>query len=245
MDRLTEAIQAVKGIALRAMRVSPGDDELDLRSGRFPAQHCRRVGLGRRLHFQELRGTDELPCADRADHQPADQDLGEQWGACSRRAGLPWAGRHPARHGRAYVSTGLSAGNWSPSVAATVADLSITREKLADGALTADVLGRAKMADAFVTLAKMNVDFITAMTEKANLDSGDFIPGYSTSDTAFRKYAGSDDHPGRQRHPDAVRDSVYRQHERRHAVIPQDDTIPQIGGRHPDSNRHDHPALRE
>ena len=191
MDRLTEAIQTVKGIAMRAMRVSPGDDELTFEAAGSPPNTVAGLDSAGAFVFRnsaELTSFLSLAApiinfptktwADNAERLIAVPDFIGQVGT-------------QRDTGSAYISTGLAAGNWSPSVASTVADLSVTREKLADGALTADVLGRAKMADLFITFAKMNVDFITAMTEKTNLESGDFIPGYSTTDTAFRKYAGS------------------------------------------------------
>ena len=52
-----------------------------------------------------------------------------------------------------YLSTDGSLASWQPFV---VPDGSVTTAKLADGVLSADVAGRAKMADGFVTLAKLD-----------------------------------------------------------------------------------------
>ena len=51
-----------------------------------------------------------------------------------------------------YLSTDGSLTSWQPI---TVPDGSVTTAKLADGVLSADVAGRAKMADEFVTTTKM------------------------------------------------------------------------------------------
>lgn len=191
MDRLTEAIQAVKGIALRAMRVSPGDDELTVEATGSPPNTV--AGLdddGDFIFRSSAELLSFLSLTEPVINQPT-----KTWANNSERAlAVPdFLGQVGVQldTGAIYVSTGLSAGNWTASVAGTVADLSITREKLADGALTADVLGRAKMADAFVTLAKMHVDFITAMTAKSLLESGDYLAGWSATDNAFRKFAGN------------------------------------------------------
>ena len=57
-----------------------------------------------------------------------------------------------------YMGSALSAGSWTATTAAGVADLSITTDKLANEALAANSSGRAKMMDAFITLAKLNTD---------------------------------------------------------------------------------------
>lgn len=191
MDRLTEAIQAVKGIALRAMRVSPGDSELTFEATGSPPNTV--AGLdddGDFIFRSSAELLSFLSLTEPVINQPT-----KTWANNGERAlAVPdFLGQVGVQldTGALYVSTGLSAGNWAASVASTVSDLSITREKLADGALTADVLGRAKMADAFITLAKMNVDFVTAMTAKTLLESGDYLAGWSATDNAFRKFAGN------------------------------------------------------
>ena len=126
-----------------------------------------------------------------------------------------------------YVSTGLVAGNWMGVSAATVADLSITREKIADGALTADALGRAKMIDAFITLAKMSTDFITAMTAKTFLEDGDYLAGWSATDDAYRKFAGNVAIPTGSV-IQTVSATPYVANTNILTIIPSDDSVPQI-----------------
>ena len=57
-----------------------------------------------------------------------------------------------------YMGSALSAGSWIATTSGGVADGAITTDKLANEALAANGSGRAKMMDAFVTLAKLNTD---------------------------------------------------------------------------------------
>lgn len=89
-----------------------------------------------------------------------------------------------------YLGTALSAGSWVAAVS-SVADDAITTAKILAGALAATATGRAKMADAFITLAKLSTDVMTALTPKTLLADADTLFGYSAADAAFRSFAGN------------------------------------------------------
>ncbi len=64
-------------------------------------------------------------------------------------------------NGAMYTGTALTAGSWGAPIAG-IANGSIVTAMLANGMLSADVAGRAKMADAFLTLAKFGTGMFTA-----------------------------------------------------------------------------------
>ena len=123
-----------------------------------------------------------------------------------------------------YMGSALSAGSWTATTAAGVADLSITTDKLANEALAANTSGRAKMMDAFITLAKLNTDIFSSATADTLLDHTDELFGYNG--TEFRKYAGNVVVP-----PGTVIQTQYAEYTANTnitAVLPSDDTFPQI-----------------
>ena len=124
-----------------------------------------------------------------------------------------------------YMGSALSAGSWIATTAAGVADLSITTDKLANEALAANASGRAKMMDAFITLAKLNVDIFTSATADTLLDHADQLLGFNG--TEFRTYAGNVAIP-----PGSVIQTVFASPypfwTSITSVIPSDNTIPQI-----------------
>lgn len=63
--------------------------------------------------------------------------------------------------GGIYIATSLVAGGWT-QFSVTPGPNSINTAALQDGILSADVTGRAKMADLFITLAKINTGIFTA-----------------------------------------------------------------------------------
>lgn len=224
MDRQTEGLQSVKGMAARALRVSPADSEIEPTT----VVDNSVAGIGASGEFL-FRTAEEL-VSFLSLTEPVINQPTKTWANNAERAlAVPdFLGQIGTQRdtGALYASTGTSAGNWGTTTASTVADLSITREKLADGLLTADMIGRAKMADSFVTLAKMNVDFITSMTAKTLLDDGDYLAGYSASDAAFRKFAGNVAVPA-----GCVIQTISATPYTANAnlaAIPIDDTIPQI-----------------
>ena len=225
MDRQTESLQAVKAMAARAIRVSPADDEQDpvaLESNTVVA-----IGESGQFDFYNLA---ELLSFMSLTAPVINQPTKTWLNNAQRALAVPdFLGQIGVQQdtGGIYTSTGLLAGNWVATIAGGVADLSITRDKLADGALAADVIGRAKMADAFITLAKMNVDFITAMTAKTLLEDGDYIPGWSATDNAFRKFAGNVVDPVGSIVQTVV--ATYGDNSNLTGVIPADNTPPQIG----------------
>ena len=227
MDRFTESLQAVNAKASRALRVSPADSEQEFEASGSPPNTI--AGLGAAGEFLFRTSAEMLSFMSLT--APVINQPTKTWANDGERAlAVPdFLGQIGVQRNTSavYVSTGLGAGNWMGVSAATVADLSITREKIADGALTADALGRAKMVDAFITLAKMSTDFITAMTAKALLEDGDYLAGWSATDNAFRKFAGGTAIPTGSV-IQTVSATPYVANTNIIAVIPGDDTVPQI-----------------
>ena len=225
MDRLTESMQSVRAMAARALRVSPADAEFD--SAASASNTVAGIGsLGEFVFRTAGELVSFLNLAAPILNMPT-----KTWANSGERAlAVPdYLGQVGTQRdtNATYVSTGLAAGNWTATLAGGVPDLSITREKLVDGILTADVLGRAKMVDAFITLAKMNSDFITAMTAKTLLESGDYLAGWSATDAAFRKFAGNVAIPVGSV-IQTVAATPFTSNANIGLVIPLDDTIPQI-----------------
>jgi len=123
-----------------------------------------------------------------------------------------------------YLGTALSAGSWTAAVS-SVADGVVTTAKLADGALSADAAGRLKMAAAFLMASHLNSDAVSGQTADTLLDDTDSLLGYNGS--ALRKYPGNVVVP-----PGSVIQTVnatpYTTNTNLTAIIPSDDTIPQI-----------------
>ena len=226
LDRLTESVESIRAMAARALRVSPAVAELDPGDSGSPPNTV--AGLGPSSEFLFRNSAELLSFMSLS--APVINQPTKTWANDSERAlAVPdFLGQVGVQRdtGAIYVSNGLLAGNWAATIAGGVADLSITRDKLADGALAADVLGRAKMADLYVTLAKMNVDFITAMTAKTLLEDGDYIPGWSATDNAFPKFAGNVVDPVGSIVQSVV--ATYDANANLTGVIPADNTIPQI-----------------
>ena len=122
-----------------------------------------------------------------------------------------------------YMGTALSAGSWTPTTAAGVADGAITTEKLANEVLAANGSGRAKMMDAYVTLAKLSTDTFTSAIADSLLDHADQLFGYNG--TEFRKYAGNVVVP-----PGSVIQTKYGEYTPNNNLetMPWGDNIPQI-----------------
>ena len=118
-----------------------------------------------------------------------------------------------------YVATGLAAGNWALQ--------SVTLSMLADGILTADAAGRLKMADVFITAAKLNADAITGQTAKTLPADADAFLIWDSAASALKKMVFSNIRTAGAILTKTV--GTYTSNAAISAVIPLDNTVPDIG----------------
>lgn len=126
-----------------------------------------------------------------------------------------------------YMGTALTAGSWVATTAAGLADGSVTTPKLLDGVLSADAAGRLKMAAAFLMATHLNKDAVSGQTAKTLLEDADRLLGWSSADDALRYFAGNVVVP-----PGSIVQTqvgTYALNANLTSVIPNDNTIPQIG----------------
>jgi hypothetical protein len=118
-----------------------------------------------------------------------------------------------------YVATGLTAGSWALQ--------SVTLTMLVDGILTADTAGRLKMADGYITAAKLSADSVTGQTAKTLPADADAFLIWDSAASALKKMVFSNI-----RTAGAILTKVvgfYSSSAAISAVIPLDNTVPDIG----------------
>ena len=118
-----------------------------------------------------------------------------------------------------YVSTGLAAGNWALQ--------SVSQSMLVDGILTADAAGRLKMADGFINAAKLNADAITGQAAKTLPADADEFLVWDSAASALKKIVFSNIRTAGSILTKTV--GTYNSNAAISAVIPLDNTVPDIG----------------
>lgn len=228
LDRIVEMIQYVRSIAQRSLRVSPANGVI---SNAAPRTNTL-AGLDSGGNTRFMTSEEVIAFLNLSGGSGGGGFSNKTWANDGERATVvpDFLGQLGTQRntGAIYVSNGTAAGNWvATTVSGGVADGAVTTTKLATGALSADTTGRTKMADAFLTAAKLQLTLISGLAASTLLGETDVLFGSDASGTVFHKFPGDVLRPSGSI-IGVVGATPYTASTDITTVVPNDGTIPQI-----------------